>query len=148
VITLTSDNRFSPDYTPRQMFSLGVFGGSYFRPIFSSIVNLEISKDYCEFAWTQQMPLHYLCSPSYDSSINHFGVSCGSTLEIWESKDWITAYDPRGWVQWYCRYHQGRRTKDDNRQILRWLGVKSRFGQRKNPSNKIKQVLLHWAIKI
>jgi hypothetical protein len=147
MINSNSNSCFSPDYTPLQMFSLGVFGGTYFRPIFSKVLNLKISDDYHEFAWTQGMSLHFLCSVSYDLSINHFGVSCGSTLETWESKGWITVYDPRGWVQWYCKYHQGRRTEDDNRQILRWLGVKSRFGRRKNPSNKIKQVLLHWAIK-
>ena len=31
--------------------------------------------------------------------------------------------DPYGWVQWYCRFFQGRRTKDDQRQVGRWVRV-------------------------
>ena len=34
------------------------------------------------------------------------------------------ATTPRyGWFQWYCRFFQGRRSEDDERQIQRWLKI-------------------------
>ena len=51
------------------------------------------------------------------------GVRSGASLEEWESKDWIVSQDPYGWFQWYCRFFQGRRTKDDQRQVGRWVRV-------------------------
>ena len=43
------------------------------------------------------------------------------------NKGWIKDIDPYGWFQWYCRYHLGRRSSDDSRQINRWLGIVNRF---------------------
>ena len=62
-------------------------------------------------------------------NVNKYQVSCGSTLEAWESKNWIKAQDPYGWVEWYCHFYQGRRSADDCRQIDRWLatGPRGRF---------------------
>ena len=47
-----------------------------------------------------------------------------------EEKDgFVHEQDPYGWFQWYCRFYQGRRSGDDQRQVNRWLqnaGPKSR----------------------
>ena len=53
----------------------------------------------------------------------------GSSLEMWEEKNWITSTDPYGWVQWYCNFYNGRRTKDDERQIKRWTNIAGKNGR-------------------
>ena len=142
------DSTFKPSLSPEEMFKLGVFGGGYWRPINSKVTNLYYKDDYKEFEWTKNIPLKLLTSVDYDPKINAYGVKCGTDLEFWESKNWIHEQDPRGWVQWYCRYYEGRRTKDDARQIKRWKRIE-RFKRmlKVHPhSKKLKQVLLHWAI--
>jgi len=138
---------FTPDYSPFQMFSKGVFGGTYFRPIYSKVSNSTHFEDYLQFPDLASLPLHLLAQSVYNPKTNYYKVKTGTTLSFWQFKKWIRPPDFRGWAQWYCRYYYGRRSKDDIRQIKRWKGMKSRFGKRKNPSLKIKQVLLEWAIK-
>ena len=70
--------------------------------------------------------------------------------------------DPFGWFQWFCRFFQGRRSEDDDRQIARWLACAGPSGRwRGNLCGKIlladasfddpvvapvvRQTLLHWA---
>ena len=96
---------------------------------------------------------------------DRYGVKCGSSLEDWEKSGWIDKQDPYGWFQWYCRFYRGRRTKDDKRQIDRWLkltGPNGRFRRRlmneiikkgkqySDPSVSpvIRQVLLHWGYEL
>ena len=98
---------------------------------------------------------------SYDPSVNKFGVKCGGSLDMWETSGWISALDPYGWFQWYCRFYLGRRSTDDERQIARALGVmgpKGRFRNQligkcsaagaafddPNISPVIRQSLQHW----
>jgi hypothetical protein len=117
-------------------------------------------------SWIQGLPAsEYLTSSTYREKINKYGVSCGGSLGMWESSGWITALDPYGWFQWYCRFYQGRRSADDARQISRWAksaGPKGRF--RSQLCNKIllnsssyddasispviRQTLLHWGLEI
>jgi len=84
---------------------------------------------------------------------------------MWESSGWICSLDPYGWFQWYCRFFNGRRCTDDERQISRWnkcAGDRGRF--RSQLSNKcllqgkqaddatispvIRQTLLHWGFEL
>lgn len=69
-------------------------------------------------------------------------MASGTSLGYWEKQGWINFIDPYGWVQWYCRFYNGRRSPDDTRQIDRWdkiAGEKS--GRwRKNLQNKITKV--------
>lgn len=111
---------FTPNVTPYEMFDLGVFGGTYFRPINSGVINKYLKDQHLEFSWTKELPYEKLCNSKCHPSINYYGVKAGSSLNEWESKGWITAQDPYGWVQWYCRFFQGRRSVDDERQIDRW----------------------------
>lgn len=158
---------FTPNLSPRDIFVLGSFGGTYWRPIHSSIT----SKNYVNahrklpVSWWQGIPEDYLVSPDYDVAVNRYHVKVGSSLEDWEMHHWITAVDPYGWVQWYCHFFNGRRTSDDERQIHRWQGIAGKNGRfRKwlvaqivardgawndaNISPKIRQTLQHWGYKL
>lgn len=140
---------FKPNVTPEQMFELGVFGGAYWRPIYSSVVGKNLSNQHKKYKWN--IPEYKLVGPKFDAKINHFGTLSGTTLEYWETHDWIRAQDPYGWVQWYCNFYNGRRTVDDRRQINRWLafaGPNGRFRNYKNKSNRVKQGLLQWALLV
>lgn len=135
---------FQPDYTTKQMFQLGIMGGSYFRPIHSSVTNKDYKDDYKEFKFLSKIPVNKLTNSEQDININKYKQKASLSLEYWESHGWVKPQDPRGTIQWMCRFHQGRRTQDDKRQIHRALRVLIRFGQKKNPSDRIKQALLHW----
>jgi hypothetical protein len=163
-------SQFKPNKTPKQVFKMGSFGGTYFRPIYSSITN----KDYTPEEAMKGLPKEWfkgldidkqVASPTYDKKVNKYKVKCGSSLEAWEKSGWIAEQDPYGWFQWYCRYSTGRRTEDDSRQIGRWLklaGPNGRF--RRTLMNKIiknkttyndfsvspviRQVLLHWGYQL
>lgn len=160
---------FKPNLTPEEMFRLGSFGGTYWRPIYSSIIDKELKNQHKKFPekWWKGIPEDHLTRPfeNYDTSINKYKVKVGTTLEFWENKGWISQEDPYGWVQWYCNFYLGRRTSDDERQIDRWLGVagdngrfrkwlvtlvKNNNGKYNDEtiSPKIRQTLQHWGYKL
>ena len=161
---------FKPNLTPQQVLKMGSFGGTYFRPIYSSVTkkhykSKDVIKEYPK-SWFKGIDIEKMVTSSdYDKNVNKYKVKCGSELEDWEGKGWIKEQDPYGWFQWYCRFYQGRRTDDDERQIKRWMGVagpNSRFKKRlinmiKNKgadiddytiSPVIRQVLQHWGYKV
>jgi len=162
---------FRPNLTPYEIFNMGSFGGTYFRPIKSSITKKSYKNQHKEFAWSSKINEKYLTSLTCDKSLNRFKANSGTSLLYWEKKKWITAQDPYGWVQWYCRFYEGRRSDDDERQIKRWLGIagpKGRFRTRLynmihsrgvKPANALKpdsndivspviqQLLQHWAYR-
>lgn len=160
---------FRPNLSPREMFLLGSFGGTYWRPIHSSVTKKNYKNQHKKYpsSWWANIPEHFLTTPwdKYDTSLNKYKVKVGNTLEFWEEKGWIEPEQPYGWVQWYCDFFIGKRGSDDERQIRRWnnlTGPKGRFrnnliGQiiRKNTtyndfsvSPKIRQVLQHWGYKL
>src|SRR5581483_7147048 len=102
------DDDFQPELTPKQLLALGIFGGRYMTDCTG-----EFPSD-----WFTRAKL----SPQrHDPTLNYFGVSAGQSLSVWRAKGWIHPDDPRGWFQWYCRYHMGRRLgNEDRRQIGRW----------------------------
>ena len=158
---------FQPNLTPREIFKLGSFGGTYWRPIYSSVTKRKyknIHKKYPK-SWWKDIPEEHLSSSVCDISINKYKVRVGTSLKFWEDNNWITEYDPYGWIEWYCNFYNGRRTPDDERQIKRWKGVageKGRFRKwlitlikKKNGkwndetiSPKIRQTLQHWGYKL
>lgn len=156
---------FRPNLTPREIFKLGSFGGTYWRPIYSSVTGKRYRNRHSNYpkSWWKGIPKEWLITgwDRYDKSINRYGVRVGTTLEFWESKNWITRYHPYGWVEWYCDFYNGKRSPDDQRQITRWVrtaGPKSRFRRalinliRKKKgrwndftiSPKRRQTLQHW----
>lgn len=149
--------QFRPNCTPREMFRLGVFGGAYFRPIHSAVTGRDYRGKHREFGWAKRLPREALASAAADPARNRYGVLAGTTLEYWEARGWIVAQDPYGWVQWYCRFHAGRRTRDDARQVARWVAFadpeKGRFRRRLaalrragRDSAVLRQSLLQWGV--
>lgn len=135
------DPKFLPELTPKEMLSLGVFGGRY----------MTDCKDEFPGDWFKNAKL---CTEKHDASLNFFGVNASQPLSVWKEKGWIYKDDPRGWFQWYCRYYMGRRIPaEDMRQIRRWRAFKRHIGQIKNncmPGDfkcrpVQRQALLHWA---
>jgi len=161
---------FRPNMSPEEVLRAGSFGGTYFRPIRSSVTG-ELIKDAVTAtlpaAWHKGLTARELTTPmdAYDASVNAYGVKCGGSLEMWEGSGWISAVDPYGWFQWYCRFFQGRRSTDDERQIARWAGVASDKGRFRNQligrcarggrafddatvSPVIRQTLQHWGYRL
>ena len=167
---LSIHSEFKPNKSPKQVFKMGAFGGTYFRPIHSSVTGKNYTPGEAmkglPKSWFNGLDMETMVTSSkYDKKINKYKVKCGSSLEAWETSGWITEQDPYGWFQWYCRYCTGRRTSDDARQIGRWLklaGPNGRF--RRTLMNKIiknnttyddfsispviRQVLLHWGYQL
>ena len=161
---------FKPNVSPKQVFKKGAFGGTYFRPIKSSVTGKSyksenVIKEYPESWFTGINKKTHVISSKYDKNINKYKVKCGSSLEDWEKNGWIDKQDPYGWFQWYCRFYKGRRSDDDERQINRWkklAGPNGRFRKRlinmikkkntkyndKTVSPVIRQVLLHWGYEL
>lgn len=131
---------FKPELTPKEMLTMGIFGGVYMRDRPE-----EFPADWFDEA--------KFASAGPDPSCNYFGVLASQSLDEWLRKGWISPQDPRGWFQWYCRYYLGRRTDDDARQIKRWRAMRRHVGQIKAhcaPGDELcrpkqRQALLHWA---
>ena len=159
---------FRPNLSPRDMFKLGSFGGTYWRPIKSGVLKKELKNVHKKYpkSWWKGIPENHLSRPfsDYDKKLNKYGVKVGTTLRFWEGKGWISKNNPYGWVHWYCDFFLGKRSSDDKRQIKRWMGLASDKGRfRKwlvtqilkngkwnddSISPKIRQTLQHWAYKL
>lgn len=136
------DPEFRPQLTPKQMLSLGVFGGHYMT---------DCQKEFPKSWFTSAK----LDSKKHNDSLNYFQKHASQPLKVWQSKGWINKeHDPRGWFQWYSRYYMGRRlAEEDRRQIKRWKAIRRHIGQiRKNCRKgdmtcrpRQRQALLHWA---
>ena len=161
---------FRPNLTPEEIFRMGSFGGTYWRPIQSTFYTKKLKgmyKKYTKYGWWKGLPKSWITTPfeKYKKDINYYKVKCGSTLENWEESGWMRKSHPYGWVQWYCDFYIGERSGDDERQIKRWVrtaGPKSRF--RKALINLIvkkgkkyddysvspvrRQVLQHWGYQL
>jgi hypothetical protein len=132
---------FTPDLTPREMLTLGVFGGSYFL------------NDRAEFpkSWFARARMSPDGLPRKE--LNYFKIHASLPVSVWREKGWIHKDDPKGWFQWYCRYYLGRRHEDDERQIKRWKAMRRHAAQiayncrvgDESCRVKQRQALLHWA---
>lgn len=159
IIIFPDHKDFKPNLTPKEIFELGSFGGTYWRPIYSSITKRKYSGKHKEFNFLLKIPESLLTNSECDIEKNKYKVKVGTSLKFWESKGWITKHDPYGWVQWYCRFYKGRRLpEEDERQIGRWkriAGNKGRFKlwymnlkRKKKDSPKMRQTLQHWGVRI
>jgi hypothetical protein len=135
------DPEFRPELTPQEMLALGVFCGKYMTDC-----RAEFPQSWFEGA--------KLAPEGRDCSLNYFGVNASQPLSEWRRKGWIHPDDPRGWLQWYCRYYMGRRMPDeDARQIKRWKAMRRHVRQIErncdpgdlNCRRRQRQALLHWA---
>lgn len=131
VIYFADYPEFKPNLTPADIFEMGSFGGTYWRPIHSSITGKDYKNKHLKHSYLKNIDTNKMTRDfaNYDININKYKVHVGQTLEEWEKKGWITKYDPYGWVQWYCNFYDGRRTPDDERQIKRWIGIAGEKGR-------------------
>jgi hypothetical protein len=137
-----TESDFNPQLTPKEMLELGVFGGWYFKGEI-----LEFPKEWFRHAKLSQN--------GFNKKLNYFKIESGQPMSVWIEKNWITADDPLGWFQWYCRYSMGRRLEDvDDFQIKRWraFGPRHIGGIKGNcePNDiwcrpRQRQALLQWA---
>ena len=163
------DKDFKPNLTPQQMFEMGSFGGTYWRPIKSKFYKNILKNRHTKYTFLSDIPDNLMTRPfdEYDKTINTYNKKVGTTLQFWEEKGWIKKIHPYGWVEWYCDYYSGKRSDDDERQIKRWeqiAGPNGRFrkwlvtmimknGGEKDWNNKeispaIRQTLQHWGYKL
>lgn len=133
---------FKPELTPKQMLTLGVFGGKYMTD--------------CKKEFPTDWFKHAKLNPNeHEAELNFFKINASQPLSEWRRKGWINErHDPRGWFQWYCRYFMGRRLPEyDTVQIKRWKAIRRHIGQiQKNCHvrdlscrRRQRQALLHWA---
>lgn len=129
-------NDFKPNLSPKEIFHLGSFGGTYWRPIYSSVndkMYINVHKKYPQNWWKnfENKSINYLTLhwDNYNKNINKYNVKVGQTLEEWEKKDWISSNHPYGWIHWYCDIFINERCDDDLRQIKRWKGLASKNGR-------------------
>jgi hypothetical protein len=87
-------------------------------------LKITVANDWREFpvSWIEGLNVEkYLINGTYNPEINRYRVACGQSIEQWEANGWTNhRFDIRGWFQWYCRFFQGRRCADDDRQVSRW----------------------------
>lgn len=142
-IIFSDHPEFKPNLTPKEIFHLGSFGGTYFRPIYSSITKKKYKDEWKKFpkSWFPTNIERYVSSEKCDPTINKYGKKSGTSLKMWEEKGWIEPIDPYGWVQWYLNFYKGRRSYDDERQIDRFNKVAGENSGRwrKNLMNKIEK---------
>ena len=148
---------FGANKTPVEIMKEDAFGGTYFTEIYSGVNSRWYRKSWKEFDWIKNIYQKYYCLNYYDVNVNKYGVKCGTSLRFLENNGWINPIVPYGWFQWYFRYFLGRRSKDDEIQIKRWVGIVSRFKGKLvemikyvggkfddySISTKIRQILLH-----
>ena len=147
---------------------MGSFGGTYYRPIYSQVVEQQLKNQHKEYpdSWFEGLDIpKQITSSVYNKEVNTYKVKCGQSLMAWEESGWISNLDPYGWFQWYCRYFLGRRTDDDERQIQRWNNFCGEKGRWRNYiytkifnkettindlsfSLAVRQSLLHWGYMI
>lgn len=127
---------FRPNLSPKQILQNGSFGGTYFRPIYSQVVEKHLDNQHLEYpeSWFEGLDISKMITSSeYDKSVNTYKVKCGQSLLDWEKSGWISNLDPYGWFQWYCRFYLGRRhPEEDARQIQRWENITGEKGRHRN----------------
>jgi len=168
VLIFPDAKEFHPNMTPKEVLQAGSFGGTYFRPITSSVTGLKYNKMWNELPqnWLDGLKISKkISSCAYDQTVNTYQAKCGGSLDMWESSGWIKKIDPYGWFMWYCRFYLGRRNEDDARQISRWKNCAGPKGRWKGNligkiaragtvydnsaiSPVVRQTLQHWAYKL
>ncbi|KAJ1196518.1 hypothetical protein NDU88_000388 [Pleurodeles waltl] len=161
-------SNFRPNMTPKEVLQAGSFGGTYFRPIYSGVTKQNYKDVWRELPkdWLEGLDIpKQVASAVYREDLNTYKVKCGGSLDMWESHGWITPQDPYGWFQWFCRFYQGRRTLDDQRQIGRWDRCTGKTGRwrgnliskivqsgcaydNKTVSPVVRQTLQHWGYRL
>jgi len=150
---------FYPLLSPREVIERGAFGGCYFGMFIEEYTNYDYNSLFDYHFDGLDTSLYE--GETYKPRLNKFKVRSGMDYNYWKEMKWMHEDDPYGWFEWYCKYTQGRRHEDDDRQIRRWqdfCGVNGRWRKRIykrmietgnwNVSPRIQQSLLHWGYEI
>lgn len=83
---------FTPNLTPKEIFRLGSFGGTYWRPIHSNVTHKDYKNQHKKYTCLRGIPNERLVRPwdEYDKELNLYRVKVGTTLAFWEHKHWIS----------------------------------------------------------
>ena len=76
---------FGANKTPIEIIKEGVFGGTYFRDIYSNVTGKWYKKLWKEFDQLKNIDQKYYCSDYYDLSVNKYSVKCATSLRVWEN---------------------------------------------------------------
>ena len=73
---------FNPNRTPEEVLRAGSIGGTYYRPIVSSVTNLRYSsKEVLQTSvrpeWIEGLSSNMLSSPAYNVQVNKYKAKCG-----------------------------------------------------------------------
>ena len=71
------------------MIKKGAFGGTYLSDICSNVNDKWYKNSWKEFDVLKDIDQKYYCSNYYESSVNKYGVKCGTSLRFLEIKGWI-----------------------------------------------------------
>ena len=150
---------FYPLLSPREVIERGAFGGCYFGMFIEEYTNYDYNSLFDYHFDGLDTSLYE--GETYKPRLNKFKVRSGMDYNYWKEMKWMHEDDPYGWFEWYCKYTQGRRHEDDDRQIRRWqdfCGVNGRWRKRIykrmietgnwNASPRIQQSLLHWGYEV
>ena len=150
---------FYPLLSPREVIERGAFGGCYFGMFIEEYTNYDYNSLFDYHFDGLDTSLYE--GEKYSPKKNKFKVRSGMDYNYWKEMKWMHEDDPYGWFEWYCKYTQGRRHEDDDRQIRRWqdfCGVNGRWRKRIykrmietgnwNVSPRIQQSLLHWGYEV
>ena len=86
---------FSPNKTSVKVIREDVFGGTYFRDIYSGINEKQYKNSWKEFDQLTNIDAKFYASDYY-VNVNKYGVKYGKSLRFWENKRWINKIDPYG----------------------------------------------------
>jgi len=150
---------FYPLLSPREVIERGAFGRCYFGMFIEEYTNYDYNSLFDYHFDGLDTSLYE--GEKYSPKKNKFKVRSGMDYDYWKQMKWMHEDDPYGWFEWYCKYTQGRRHEDDDRQIRRWqdfCGVNGRWRKRIykrmietgnwNVSPRIQQSLLHWGYEV
>ena len=73
---------FKPNKTPVEIIKEGLFGGTFFRDIYSSVNDKFYKDSWKEFDQLKNIDKKYYSSDFYDASLNKYGVKCGTSLRF------------------------------------------------------------------
>lgn len=152
---------FDLQLTPKEMFELGVFSGTY-----ATDMILEFPKEW----FMKAIKLGKFSPGKPDPSINYFKVDSRLSLKKWKEYGWVPNnegvvskmypvlsdksknFDRRGFFEWLMRFFLGRREPEiDTVQIKRYYAIRRHAAQiEKNCKGELscrprqRQTLLNW----
>lgn len=148
---IMSDIAFKPFYSPKNMLTLGIKGGTFGHDDIPRL--LSVSDDLNKtFRGTNKW-----AGSIYDNSKNYFNVAHFQTeRDMSGNGHAFKSKHPLGWFEWYCRFYYGEKSPADVFRLSQWLiGINTEWFYIKQDPTKLtdlswqparRQALLEWAV--